>query len=178
VSTKRIALLLLIHEKTVGTHIGSYLKGGFELLCKKIQRPKKSKLNQQQQVLFREVLLHKKPNEVGLSGNIWTGQLMRQYLKASFDVHYNAGIYDLLERMGLTHQKAHADYGNAQVAAQQAFGQELENTLYQADEQTAVVFFDEFSVCEKPSGYYGWAEKNSRPTFTTNEKKEREQMDF
>ena len=75
-------------------------------------------------------------------------------------------------------KKRTPDYGNAQVAAQQAFGQELENALYQADEQTAVVFFDEFSVCEKPSGYYGWAEKNSRPTFTTNEKKEREQMDF
>jgi hypothetical protein len=43
--------------------------------------------------------------------------------------------------------------------------------LLAADEGTTVIKFDEFSVCEKPSAYYGWAEKNMRPRVVTDEKK-------
>lgn len=52
------------------------------------------------------------------------------------------------------------------------------SALLQADEQRAVLMFDEFSVCEKPSSYYGWAEKNTRPKVLTDEKKEPEATDF
>jgi hypothetical protein len=94
---------------------------------------------------------------VGLEGNIWTGTLMRQYLKNTYDVTYKSGIYDLLERLELSHQKAHADYGNAKEEDQIAFINELKDTLLQADDKTAVVKFDEFSVSTKTSTYYGWA---------------------
>lgn len=54
--------------------------------------------------------------------------------------------------------------------------EDLKTTLINANEKTAVVKFDEFSVCKKPSSYYGWAEKNTRPKFVTDEKNEIEQM--
>lgn len=31
--------------------------------------------------------------------------------------------------------------------------------------------FDEFSICERPSGYYSWGEKNMTPKFKTDERK-------
>lgn len=171
VKVPRIALLLSLGEKTVRTYLATYTEKGFEGLCEKIKRTKESRLTEQQQLLFKELLVTKRPDEVGLLGNIWTGKIMCQYLAATFGVYYRAGIYDLLHRLGLTHQKAHADYGNAKQEQQQAFLEDLKSTVLQADQQQAVVFFDEFSVCEKPTAYYGWAAKNTRPTVVTNEKK-------
>jgi hypothetical protein len=92
-------------------------------------------------------------------------------------VAYLSGIYHLLERLGLSHQKAHADYANADVGQQQAFLENFTQTLLAADTRTAVVAFDEFSVSEKPTAFYGWAQKNTRPTFQTDEKKGNEPMD-
>ncbi len=65
----------------------------------------------------------------------------------------------------------------AKPSEQVAFIKDLQ-TLIEADEKTAVIKFDEFSVCQKPSSYYGWAEKNTRPKFVTNEKNEIEPMDY
>lgn len=97
---------------------------------------------------------------------------MCEYLKKTYNVTYASGIYDLLDRLKLSHQKSHADYGNANPSEQRAFMEELKSTILAADGKTAIVKFDEFSVCQKPSSYYGWAEKNTRPTFVTDEKKE------
>jgi transposase len=173
-----VSKLLQIHEQSVRSYVNTYIEGGFEVLCKKIRRPQSSLLTEQQSKDFKEVLLSKRPSDVGLQGNIWTGQIMCQYLKAAYGVTYNSGIYDLLERMNLSHQKAHSDYGNASEAEQRSFIAELKEVLLQADDKCAVIKFDEFSVCEKPTSYYGWAEKNTRPKFTTNEKKASGQMDF
>jgi hypothetical protein len=93
---------------------------------------------------------------------------MRNYLKNSYGIVYKSGIYDLLARLNLSHQKAHADY--AKSDEQIAFLDELKNTLLNADKKRAVVKFDEFSVCEKPTPHYGWAEKNTHPKRMTNQK--------
>jgi hypothetical protein len=64
-----------------------------------------------------------------------------------------------------------ADYANADAVEQQAFLESFTRPLLASGEPTAVVAFDEFSVCEKPPAAYGWADKNTRPTFKTDEKK-------
>ncbi len=173
-----IAEILSIHHQSVRKYINIYISSGFEGLCQEVIRPQSSLLNHEQSASFKEVLLSKSPNEVGLCGNIWTGELMCQYLKQVYNVVYKSGIYDLLERLNLSHQKAHADYANAKPSEQVAFIKDLQRTLIEADEKTAVIKFDEFSVCQKPSSYYGWAEKNTRPKFVTNEKNEIEPMDY
>ena len=166
-----IATVLSLNQQVVRGYINLYIKEGFEGLCKPIKRAHKSRLTSPELAEFEAVILHKRPNEVGLQGNIWTGATMRQYIKNKYSVEYKKGIYDLLERLKLSHQKAHADYGNAKVEEQAAFIQDLKDTLLQADDKTAVIKFDEFSVQSKPSSYYGWAKKNTRPKVKTNEKK-------
>ena len=39
-----------------------------------------------------------------------------------------------------------------------------------------ILFFDEFSVYNRPSTYYGWVEKNTRPQVPSNESKKREKL--
>lgn len=173
-----IAETLNIHHQSVRKYINIYIASGFEGLCQEVVRPQGSLLSPEQSAKFKEILLSKRPCEVGFQGNIWTGELMCQYLKETYQVVYKSGIYDLLERLNLSHQKAHADYDNAKLSEQKAFIEDLKDTLLKADGKTAIVKFDEFSVCEKPSSYYGWAEKNTRPKVVTNEKKEDEPMDY
>jgi transposase len=170
-----ISSLHKISEQTVRKYVNVYILGGFEELCKNTVRNQSSLISPVQGAMFKELLLNKRPSEVDLEGNIWTGELMRQYLKSTYDVDYRSGIYDLLERLNLTHQKAHLDYGNADPAEQRTAMNELKTVLLEANEKTAVFKFDEFSVCDRPTSYYGWAEKNTRPKVVTNEKKETEQ---
>ena len=159
-----------LHEQTVRLYLKTYLSGGFEALCAAICRPKPTLLSVEQMAAFKATLLNSRPNEVGLEGNIWTGKLMRQYLQDRYQVTYKSGIYDLLERLQLSHQKAHSDYSNAKPEEQELFLADLKNTLLQADGRTAVAKFDEFSVSSRPSSHYGWAQKNTRPKVKTDEK--------
>ena len=39
-----------------------------------------------------------------------------------------------------------------------------------------ILFFDEFAVDNRPSTYYGWAEKNTRPQVPSDESKKREKL--
>lgn len=39
-----------------------------------------------------------------------------------------------------------------------------------------IIFFDEFAVYNRPSIYYGWAEKNTRPQVASAESKKREKL--
>lgn len=167
-----IAITLSIHHQSVRKYVNIYIVGGFAELCIGVVRPQSCQLTGEQMISFKEILLSQSPNKVGLEGNIWTGNLMCEYLKKTYNITYKSGIYDLLDKLNLSHQKAHADYANAKPSEQIAFINDLKNTILSADEKTTIVKFDEFSVCEKPTAYYGWAEKNTRPKFTTDEKKE------
>ena len=142
-----------IHNQSVSKYVKTYERGGFNLLCEPSKRRRKSRLTYIQAQAFKEVLLSSRPFEQGLEGNIWTGELMCLYLKKVYNVAYKKGIYDLLERLNMSHQKSHADYGEADESAQKAFYTILENKLLMANETTTVLKYDEFSVCEKPSSY-------------------------
>ena len=43
-------------------------------------------------------------------------------------------------------------------------------------EKEKIVFFDEFAVYDRPSIFYGWAEKNTRPEVLSNEKGRRNKL--
>ena len=158
---------------TVRKYLTQYIQEGLFGLCAPQLQPRAGRLTGEQEAAFRQTVLTSCPQDHGLVGRIWTGHSMQHYLLKTWNVVYAAGIYDLLDRLGLSHQKAHADYGNADPAAQRACLEVLKDTLLLLPQDERIVAFDEFSVCEKPTASYGWAVKNTRPRFTTNEKKER-----
>jgi transposase len=173
-SFSAIAEKLNIGDRSVRNNINLYLTAGYKGITTRFTRKQPKQLTPSEESSFKQIILSTKPSDHGYNGNIWTGQLMIAYIEKTYQVTYKSGIYDLLERLNLSHQRAHADYSNANPAEQIAFIKELGNTLYTEPTTTALVFADEFSVCEKPSCYYGWAEKNTRPTVSTNEKKAKE----
>lgn len=168
---KEVSIHLGIGIQAVRNVINSYITGSYAAVVVPILRPQPTLLTATQQTDFRAIILKTSPTEHGFESNIWTANVMIDYLKKTYNVDYKSGIYDLLDRLNLSHQKAHADYSNADPQAQKAFITNFENTLYAEPTTTAIVFADEFSVCQKPTAYYGWAERNTRPKVATNEKK-------
>ena len=90
-----------VHEQSCRKYVQMYINGGFGALCKATKRKQPTNMTAEQEQAFKEALLHLRPCEVGLSGNIWTGKLMCQYLEQTYGVVYKSGIYDLLERLNL-----------------------------------------------------------------------------
>lgn len=160
-----------IGSQAVRNAVDAYIIGGYAAVVKRISRPQPTLLTAAQTADFRHIILTTHPTEHGFSANIWTAGVMIDYLQQTYNVTYKTGIYDLLDRLNLSHQRAHSDDSNAAPVAPSAFIADLEAMLYTEPPSTAIVFADEFSVCEKPTSYYGWAERNSRPKVPTNEKK-------
>jgi transposase len=166
-----VAKHLGIGVQAVRNAINKYITGGYDLVVAPVVRPQPSRMTAEQMAKFREVILTTHPSEHGFSANIWTGKIMIAYLEQTYNVVYKSGIYDVLYKLKLSHQRAHSDYSNADPEAQAAFIADFEAALYAEPSTTAFVFADEFSVCEKPTSYYGWAQRNTRPQVSTNEKK-------
>jgi hypothetical protein len=47
----------------------------------------------------------------------------------------------------------------------------LKKKLQAKQKKEKIVFFDEFAVYDRPSAFYAWAEKNSRPQVPSNERR-------
>ena len=172
-----ISKTLSLNKNSVYILLAAYLKEGFEGLCRLAVRPKPTLLSPEQELSFKQTIVSKAPFECALAGNIWNGRLMREFIKREFAVDYKSGIYDLLERLNLSHQKAHVDYQNASKDEQLQFLDRFKQVLLDSDEQNATLTFDEFSIQNKPTAFYGWAERNTRPRVKTDEKNELAPMD-
>jgi transposase len=168
---------LEINKNSLYLFVRIYLADGFKGLCRPTTRNHKTRLTKEQELAFKQIILTKAPFECGLEGNLWTGGVMCQFIKQMFSVEFTSGIYDLLKRLNLSHQKAHSDYQNADKDEQLQFIENFKQTLLASDEHNAAITFDEFSISSKPSNYYGWAEKNTRPRVKTDEKNESELTD-
>lgn len=177
-SVAAIAETLSLNKNTVYIFLKLYLREGFKGLCRPAVRPKPTRLSAAQELSFKHTILSKAPFECGLEGNLWTGALMREFIKREFAVEFLSGIYDLLDRLNLSHQKAHSDYQNASKDEQVQFIEDFKQVLLASDEQNAKLTFDEFSISTKPGNYYGWAERNTRPRVKTDEKNAAEPTDY
>jgi transposase len=169
---EKTARLIGVAPNTVRKHLRAYQKGGLEALVKPKGHTRACRLSPAQQQTFREVVLESTPQQKGLQGHIWTGKTMCDWIKKAFGIEMKSGIYDMLRRLGLSHQRAHSDYLDPDPQAQYEFGQNLEAQYQQVAQapDEAILAGDEFYCSNQPTCYYGWAEKNSRPKVPTQNK--------
>ena len=60
-------------------------------------------------------------------------------------------IYEILNELNLSYQKAHRDYANASQEQQKNIYIKSKKKLESKKEKEKIVFFDEFAVYERPS---------------------------
>lgn len=66
------------------------------------------------------MVLTQRPTDYGIERQMWTGALLCEVIAQRFGVQLkDSRIYELLQEMGLSYQRAHRDYANADPEAQQ-----------------------------------------------------------
>jgi transposase len=160
--------------KTLTRWIDIFLDEGLKALISPIKHNVKERLTQEQKKELKEMLLTKSPQAYGIDRNIWTADIMIEVIHKKWGVSYKRSrIYEILHELGLSYQKAHRDYANANKEEQKEFLEKLKKSLKALVDGGKVIFFDEFAVYDRPSLFYGWGEVNSRPNIPSDEKRKR-----
>lgn len=105
---------------TLTSWIDKYLNGGLGELVSPIRHQKPSRLSVEQQQQLKTMVLTQRPTDYGIERQMWTGALLCEVIAQRFGVQLkDSRIYELLQEMGLSYQRAHRDYANADPEAQQ-----------------------------------------------------------
>ena len=119
---KEVIIEVRCARQTLITWIDMYCAGGLESLTQAIKSNKPEKLSDKQKVELKRMLLENKPTDYGIERQIWTGKIIVEVIKHRWNVDLqDSRIYTILKEMGLSHQKAHRDYENADSLVQQQF---------------------------------------------------------
>jgi transposase len=153
------------------------VEAGLKLLAQTKKVQKSGKLKAEQQADLIDILEHQKPSDYGYEQNIFTGKILVEVVEKKWQVKLSdQSIYNLLDRHGFSYQRGHRDYDNADPLQQRAYGLELQTALQKQGADERIVFFDEFSLSNRPTTFYGWARVNTKFKVPSNEKKKRERL--
>lgn len=153
------------------------VEAGLKLLAQTKKVKKSGKLKAEQQADLIDILEHHKPSDYGYEQNIFTGKILVAVVEKEWQVKLSdQTIYNLLEQHGFSYQRGHRDYDNADPRQQRAYGLELQTALQNQGADERIVFFDEFSLSNRPTTFYGWARVNTKFKVPSDEKKKRERL--
>ncbi len=106
--------LLDCHYKTLSTWIDKFLEGGLNNLVEPITHQVSSRLNIEQKQELKRMILEELPRDYGVDRNIWTGKIISNVIELRWGVKLKTTrIYEILNELNLSYQKAHRDYANA-----------------------------------------------------------------
>lgn len=104
---------------TLTNWLRKYLQGGLKALVSPIRHQKSSRLSLEQQQQLKEMILTQRPTDYGIERQMWTGAIISKVIAQHFEVELkDSRIYELLKELGLSYQRAHRDYANANPKAQ------------------------------------------------------------
>ena len=125
-SRPEVTQLLGCNYKSLTKWIDTFLEGGLQKLTQPITHQVPSRLNPEQQLELKQMLLEQKPIDYGIDRYIWTGKIISQVIHSRWGVTLkDTRIYEILDQLNLSHQKAHRDYANADNRLQQQFVETL-----------------------------------------------------
>lgn len=121
-SRLEVSQLVGCNYKSLTKWIDKFLEGGLQKLTEPITHQVPSRLKAQHQQELKRMLLEEKPIDYGIDRYIWTGKIISQVIQSRWGVTLkNSRIYEIIEELNLSHQKAHRDYANADKRLQQQF---------------------------------------------------------
>jgi len=115
------------------------------------------------------MVMTQRPIDYGIERQMWTGAILSEVIAQRFEVQLkDSRIMNCWS--WVIHQRAHRDYANADPQAQKEWVETVKK-LQSPQPGERTVFFDEFAVYDRPSLFYGWAERNTRPEVKSDERK-------
>lgn len=121
---------------TLISWMDKYCSGGLDELVKPIQhRNAPQRLSPEQRQELKRMLLEDSPRDYGVSRHIWTAESLMVVMQQRWDVSLKSSrVYEILSELGLSSQKAHRDYANADPEAQKQFVEILKQTRREGGE--------------------------------------------
>jgi transposase len=121
-SRKEVIAKLGCARESIATWLDMYEEKGLSGLTKLVEWDRLQSLSKEQKAEIKVMLLKQKPTAYGIDRQIWTGKIIKEVIHQRWQVELkDSRIYDILKEMGLSHQKAHRDYENADSEQQQQF---------------------------------------------------------
>ena len=121
-SRKEVIAKVGCARESIATWLDMYDEQGMKGLTKLVKREKVQSLSKEQKAEIKVMLLEQKPTTYGIDRQIWTGKIIQEVIQQKWEVELkDSRIYDILKELGLSHQKAHRDYENADSEQQQKF---------------------------------------------------------
>jgi len=100
-------------RKSLTIWIDMYCEGGLKALAIPMRSDRKQKLGKEEKRELKKMLLEEKPTDYGIDRQIWTGKSIIEVVNQRWNIQLkDSRIYDILEEIGLSYQKAHRDYEN------------------------------------------------------------------
>lgn len=121
-SRPEVAKLVGCTYVTLTQWIDKFLEGGYPKLTEAITHQVPSRLSQEQQLELKRILLEQKPTDYGIDRYIWTGKIISLVIQQKWGVELKCSrLYEILDSLNLSYQKAHRDYANADKERQKQF---------------------------------------------------------
>lgn len=153
--------------------IADGVQQGLKRLVPPKKRQRSGKVTPAQQQRIVDIIEKESPPDYGYTQYIFTGQILLELIERFWGIQVcDQTVYNLLERQGFSSQRGHRDDENADPDKQHAYAERL--TSPSPGEKH--LFFDEFSVTNRPSTFYGGARKNTRVKVPSNESAKRERI--
>jgi len=117
-------------NRWVTTMVEKGLIEGLKELAAPTTFEKKQTLDQEKKAALKKILLTKKPTDFGIDRHIWTGEIIAIVIKKKWKLELkDSRIYMILQEVGLSYQKAHRDYAEADTKKQKAFVKTLKKNI-------------------------------------------------
>jgi transposase len=117
---------------TLTSWLKKYLQGGLSGLVSPISHQKPSRLSVEQQQHLKAMVL-KRPTDYGIERQMWTAAILCEVIAQRFEVQLkDSRLYELLRELGLSYQRAHRDYANADPTAQHKWVEIVKKTSISA----------------------------------------------
>lgn len=136
-SRPEVCKLVRCTYQSLDTWITTILEEGMDQGLVKLATPTNKtyswRLPEEKRAEFRNIVLTKTPQDYGMDELVWTGRTLMQFLLENWGVEYQTSrIYEILSELGLSHQKAHRDYLDADPKKQRKYGKILKKSYGQS----------------------------------------------
>lgn len=171
VSSRKLENLYHTSFKQILNWAHRFEQEGVEGLRDKKGRGRKSSLSEEQLNTLADILENKSPTEYGYNTETWTGSLIIDWIRKEYKIEYKkAQIYNIIKKLGFTHQKAKGFYPEADPIAQEEFKENLKKKILNNPPDTVLLFEDEFSLSNTATIGYKWGKKGCQPKIMSKQK--------
>ena len=128
-SSRQLEELYNTSFKQITNWVHRFEAEGIDGLRDKHGRGRRAKLNSEQELEIKHLILLKSPEEYHYNTATWTGPLLIDWIKKHLNIEFKkVQIYNILKKLGLTYQKGKGIYPETNEQKQEEFKDALKKT--------------------------------------------------